>query len=80
MRVPVRLPDLGVASATFGLWLVETGERVYEGDRLAEVLLTGVTVDVASPATGTLAERAAYPRDLLAPGQILGYVEAEDDA
>ena len=80
MRVPVRLPDLGVAAASFGLWLVEVGERVYEGDRLAEVLLVGATADVSSPATGKLVERSVYPRDTLAPGQILGYIEAEDDA
>jgi pyruvate/2-oxoglutarate dehydrogenase complex dihydrolipoamide acyltransferase (E2) component len=80
MRVPVRLPDLGTNAVRFGLWLVEPGERVYEGDRLAEVLLPGASIDVAAPATGTLVERAVYPRDQVAAGQVLGYVEAEDDA
>lgn len=80
MRVPVRLPDLGCSPVRFGLWLVEPGERVYEGDRLAEVLLPGACIDVPAPATGTLVERSVYPRDPVAAGQVLGYVEAEDDA
>lgn len=79
MRVPVRLPDLGTSPVRFGLWLVEPGEYVYEGDRLAEVLLTGACVDVAAPATGTLVERLAWPRDPLTPGQILGHLEAEEE-
>jgi pyruvate/2-oxoglutarate dehydrogenase complex dihydrolipoamide acyltransferase (E2) component len=80
MRVPVTLPDVADGPLRFGLWLVEPGEHVYEGDRLAEVLLPGVTIDVAAPATGTLVERTAYPRDPVRAGQVLGYVEAEDDA
>jgi pyruvate/2-oxoglutarate dehydrogenase complex dihydrolipoamide acyltransferase (E2) component len=80
MRVAVRLPDLGIGPVQFGLWLVEPGEHVYEGDRLAEVLMPGVSVDVAAPATGTLIERIAYPRDLLTAGQVIGFVESEADA
>ena len=79
MRVPVLLPDLGNDPVRFGLWLVEPGEHVYEGDRLAEVLLTGACVDISAPATGTLAERLAWPRDLLTAGQVIGTVEAEPD-
>ncbi|MFO0846230.1 MAG: hypothetical protein U0797_28270 [Gemmataceae bacterium] len=79
MRVPVRLPDLGCSPVRFGLWLVEPGERVYEGDRLAEMLLPGALHRRAAPATGTLVEQPSYPRDPVAAGQVLGYVEAEDD-
>ncbi len=80
MRVPVRLPDLGASTVHFGLWVVEAGEQVYEGDRLAEVLLPGASVEISSPATGILVERHVYPRDTVSPGQILGYVEATEEA
>jgi pyruvate/2-oxoglutarate dehydrogenase complex dihydrolipoamide acyltransferase (E2) component len=73
------LPELGDEPVRFGLWLVEPGERVFEGERLAEVLLEGACVDVLAPATGRLVERLAWPRDLVAPGQVLGLVEAEAD-
>jgi pyruvate/2-oxoglutarate dehydrogenase complex dihydrolipoamide acyltransferase (E2) component len=79
MRVPVRLPDLGTNLVRFGLWVVEPGERVYEGDRLAEVLLAGASVDIAAPATGTLVERLAWPRDALTTGQVLGIVEVKSE-
>lgn len=78
MRVPVTLPELGCSSARFGLWLVEPGEFVYEGDRLAEVLLQGAIVEITAPVTGQLLERLAWPRDLLKTGQVLAIVEAEE--
>lgn len=79
MRVPVRLPELGTSPVRFGLWLVEPGDAVFAGDRVAEVLVVGATVDVAAPASGTFGERLTFPRDPLTPGQILGFVEAEDE-
>jgi pyruvate/2-oxoglutarate dehydrogenase complex dihydrolipoamide acyltransferase (E2) component len=78
-RLPVSLPELGTSPVRFGLWLVEPGEAVYAGDRLAEVLIAGASVDVPSPVTGRLVERLAWPRDVLVPGQVLGFVESEED-
>lgn len=78
-RVPVRLPDLGEAAVRFGLWLVDPGEAVRAGDRLAEVLLEGATVDVTAPADGRLIERVAWPRDLVRPGDVLAVIEADGD-
>ena len=77
MRKPIVLPDLGASPVYFSLWLADPGDPVFEGDRLAEVLAAGASFDVAAPATGRLVERHAWPRDLLAPGQVLGVVEAE---
>lgn len=76
MRTPVVLPDLGAAPVRLSLWYVAPGDFVYEGDRLLEVLTAGATFDVAAPVTGQLVERHAWPRDVLAPGQVLGIVEA----
>ena len=42
--------------AVFSLWHVRLGERVTEGDRVAEVLIPGATVDVHAPASGTSTE------------------------
>ncbi len=78
-RLPVHLPELGTSPVRFGLWLVEPGDAVYAGDRLAEVLIAGASVDVNSPATGKLVERIAWPRDLLQPGQVLGFVESDPE-
>lgn len=75
--MPIRLPDLGAPRAALSLWHVRVGERVREGDRVAEVLLPGATFDVPAPATGTVVEVRAAPNDPLAPGDVLGAVEED---
>jgi pyruvate/2-oxoglutarate dehydrogenase complex dihydrolipoamide acyltransferase (E2) component len=77
MPTPILLPDLGTAPVVLSVWFAAVGERVYEGDRLVEVLVDGATFDVPAPATGRLAEKTAYPDDQLTPQQILGMVEEE---
>jgi pyruvate/2-oxoglutarate dehydrogenase complex dihydrolipoamide acyltransferase (E2) component len=80
MRTPILLPDIGAAPVSLSLWFAAPGDEVFAGDRLVEVLVPGATFDVASPATGRLVERLAWPRDLLAPGQVLGVLESADDS
>ncbi len=71
---PIALPDLGSHPVTFGLWHVGVGERVLEGERVAEVRIRGAVVDLPAPVSGTLSEQFARPADTLHPGQILGTV------
>ncbi len=71
---PIVLPDLGSSPVTFGLWHVGVGERVIEGERVAEVRIRGAVIDLPAPASGTLAEQFARPADTLHPGQVLGTV------
>jgi biotin carboxyl carrier protein len=73
--VPITVPELGSPRATFSLWHVQVGDRVTEGDRVAEVLIPGAVFDVAAPATGVLATRTVQPGDALAAGQVLGEIE-----
>jgi pyruvate/2-oxoglutarate dehydrogenase complex dihydrolipoamide acyltransferase (E2) component len=77
--VPITVPDLGADRATFSLWHVRVGDRVTEGDRVAEVLIPGAVFDVPAPASGTLTERAVRPNDPLTPGQILGAIQEEEN-
>jgi pyruvate/2-oxoglutarate dehydrogenase complex dihydrolipoamide acyltransferase (E2) component len=75
MPTPILLPDLGGSRLTLSLWYAEPGERVLAGERLVEVLTDGATFEVVAPASGTLIEKHAFPRDTLTPGQVLGLVE-----
>jgi pyruvate/2-oxoglutarate dehydrogenase complex dihydrolipoamide acyltransferase (E2) component len=77
VRAAVALPDLGTTRVVFSLWYVRVGDRVFEGDRVAEVLIPGATFDVQAPTSGTLAEQNVFPNDALATGQVLGWIEAE---
>src|SRR5262245_25650911 len=74
MARPILMPELGVPRATLGLWFVAEGEPVEEGERLIEVRAGAATFDIAAPATGRV-ERRAFPTDVLAAGQVLGYIE-----
>ena len=76
-RVPITVPELGSDRATFSLWHVQVGDRVTEGDRVAELLIPGAVFDVSAPVSGRLAERTAQPNDPLTIGQVLGTIEEE---
>ena len=77
MPTPIVLPDLGGGDVTLSLWYAEPGDRVLAGERIVEVLTERATFEVTAPATGTMSEKFAFPRDVLAPGQVLGLI-AED--
>lgn len=79
MRRPIVVPELGVPVSVVSVWYARPGERLYAGDRVVELLMGTATFDVAAPCTGTLAERTAWPEDAAIPGQVLGYIEEEDD-
>jgi pyruvate/2-oxoglutarate dehydrogenase complex dihydrolipoamide acyltransferase (E2) component len=73
--VAITLPDLGTTRGRFSLWYVQIGESVFEGDRVAEVVIPGATFDVSAPTSGTLVERLAFPTDSVTTGQVLGVIE-----
>jgi pyruvate/2-oxoglutarate dehydrogenase complex dihydrolipoamide acyltransferase (E2) component len=77
--VPITVPELGSPRATFSLWHVQVGDRVTEGDRVAEVLIPGAVFDVAAPVSGMLAERAVQPGDALAPGRQIGEIQEDGE-
>lgn len=76
-QVTITLPDLGSQRVAFSLWHVRVGDRVTEGDRVAEVLIPGVTFDVSAPTSGRLTETFVRPGDPLTPGRALGTVSEE---
>jgi pyruvate/2-oxoglutarate dehydrogenase complex dihydrolipoamide acyltransferase (E2) component len=78
MAQEIVLPELGAAPVWLSVWFADLGDRVYEGDRLVEVLVRGATFDVSAPATGRLAEKRALPNDPIQPGQVLGLLELEE--
>src|ERR1700744_2496306 len=57
-------------------WLKTVGEAVTENEPLVEVETDKVTVEVASPGTGTLREILKQEQEEIAPGDLLGRIEA----
>lgn len=81
MQVPVEVPELGAGDQTLRIcgWLVDVGDLVLKGDLLAEVVIPGVTFEIASPATGRLVEIVCPVDSKIRAGSILGWLEAVDE-
>jgi pyruvate/2-oxoglutarate dehydrogenase complex dihydrolipoamide acyltransferase (E2) component len=77
----VILPDLGTGPDVpiiVSHWFVARGGRVWEGDRLVEVLVGPATFDVPSPVSGRLAEIRGLEDDRVEAGSVLGLVATAD--
>ncbi len=79
-RYELTLPDLGIEQGpiTVGLWLVESGSRVAEGDPLLEILAGPAVIDLPSPGDGLLVQRLADEDEAVEVGQLLAVIESED--
>lgn len=78
----VILPDLGTGPdvpIVVSHWFAARGDRVWEGERLVEVLVGPATFDVPAPVSGRLAEIHGREDDRVEPGSVLGLVAAADD-
>jgi 2-oxoisovalerate dehydrogenase E2 component (dihydrolipoyl transacylase) len=81
-RVPFRLPDIGegIAEAEIAAWHVAVGDRIEEDGPLADMLTDKATVELTSPVTGTVIERAGEVGDKVAIGSVLVTFETEGEA
>jgi pyruvate/2-oxoglutarate dehydrogenase complex dihydrolipoamide acyltransferase (E2) component len=79
MLVPVIVPDLGPGTETLRLsaWFFEPGDSVECGDSLYEVLISGVTCDVAAQRGGRLARIVRSLDAPVAPGDVIAWIESE---
>lgn len=78
----VVLPELGTGPdvpIVVSHWFAARGDRVWEGERLVEVLVGPATFDVSAPVSGRLAEIHGWEDDRVQPGAVLGLVATTDD-
>ena len=61
-------------------WLKNVGETVAENEPLIEIETDKVTVEVASPGAGILSEIIKGEQEEIAPGEVLGRIEAASGA
>ena len=76
MTIEITVPHLGesVAEATVARWLKRPGEPVARDEALVELETDKVTLEVSSPAAGTLAEIIAEEGANLPVGAVLGRI------
>jgi pyruvate/2-oxoglutarate dehydrogenase complex dihydrolipoamide acyltransferase (E2) component len=73
---PVIIPQLGANPVIRLLgWRVEPGESLQRGDALVELSTPGVVTEVASPVAGRLAAILREPGTVVAPGEVVGWIE-----
>ncbi|WP_435021116.1 biotin/lipoyl-containing protein [Tundrisphaera sp. TA3] len=78
----VVLPELGTGPhvpIVVSHWFAGRGDRVWEGDRLVEVLVGPATFDVPAPSSGRLAAIHGREDDLVTAGMVLGLVAVSEE-
>ncbi len=80
MAYEFRLPDLGegLTEGEVARWLVEVGQEIAEDDPLVEVQTDKATVEIPSPASGTVSRILVPEGEVVAVGTVL-VVIGEDD-
>ena len=76
-RIPITLPPIGMKSdeIAFGVWLIEQGGKVSEGDGLFEVEADKASVVFEAEASGLLGE-ILVTEGAVKEGELLGYIYA----
>jgi 2-oxoglutarate dehydrogenase E2 component (dihydrolipoamide succinyltransferase) len=76
--IDIRMPDLQEGTeSVVAAWLKKTGDLVKIHEPLIEINTDKAITEVASPATGTLAEILVQPDQAIAPGDLLGRIQAD---
>jgi pyruvate dehydrogenase E2 component (dihydrolipoamide acetyltransferase) len=79
--IPIEMPQLSSEgeAATLATWLVSVGDRVEKGDVIAELETDKATVELESPASGTLAELlVSEGSEGILPGITLGRIAPDE--
>ena len=82
MAGEIIVPSLGesVSEATIGKWFKQAGDAVADGETLVELETDKVTLEVPSPAAGTLSEIAAKEGDTVEVDALLGMLAEGEGA
>ncbi len=78
-RLVIKMPDVGegTAQAELSAWLVAVGDIVAEDQNLAEITTDKATVEMPSPAAGTIVALHGAPGDMIAVGADLAELATE---
>ncbi len=81
MATPIVVPPMGCPNhdLTVSVWLARAGEQVLAGDRVVELLMPGITFDVESTCSGTIASCECLPGAKVREGNVLGWIEQEQN-
>ncbi len=72
--------DMDMASGTIAEWHVAEGQQVEKGDALFDIETDKATMEIESPASGTLRFVSANQGDEIAIGGVVAWIFAKDEA
>ncbi len=77
-RHAIKVPELELpgVSIVLSAWLINVGDLVVEGDRVAEIVAGAAMFDLESPVTGILVEKLAAEDEQVIVGQVVGMLTA----
>ena len=75
-RTPLVVPDVGLDGLTLSLWLVPAGAEVLAGDRVAELVGGGATIDLSAPLEGRLVAWLVDEDEPVTAGTVLAEFES----
>jgi pyruvate dehydrogenase E2 component (dihydrolipoamide acetyltransferase) len=81
VTVPIKIPDLGAAvdEVTLVRWLVQEGDQIVRGQKIAEIETDKAVVPLESAAVGTLLKLVAQAGADASTGDIIAYVGDPND-
>ncbi len=77
MRIPIQIPQLGYdqESATIAGWLKHVGDLVERGEGIAEIETEKVTAELPALDAGELVEVVRGAGEVVAVGEVIGYLD-----
>jgi 2-oxoglutarate dehydrogenase E2 component (dihydrolipoamide succinyltransferase) len=82
MRIELTVPEIGesITDVEIAEWLKNPGETVKKDEPIATLESEKATVDLPSPAEGTLAQVSKQKGEAAKVGEVIGYLDAEAQA
>jgi pyruvate/2-oxoglutarate dehydrogenase complex dihydrolipoamide acyltransferase (E2) component len=78
-ELPILVPELGNGdlAVRLGCWLVDVGDEIIQGDRLAELILPGTVFELTATASGRLTRIERANGATVECGTVLGMFTPE---
>lgn len=82
MSLTIEAPELDAPGLTMsvGLWLVEPGQDVLEGERLVELQIPGLVFMLSSPCNGTLETVLVHAGARIVTGTPLARIRHDEES
>lgn len=73
------MPQMGesIAEGTIGVWLVEPGQRVQEGQAIVQVATDKADIDIPSPASGVIKDLIAKQGQTVKVGELIARIDEQ---